>query len=298
MRSRSTRAGVAAIAAVLMIAVASSAWLAHRHAMPSDPLRQQSGLDAVLQLDRGPASDVATERRTRNVEASIVTCMAHSGFAYRPRQTTRAASQGPRPPANVDDARTIGYGLSTELGRARPASDDAADPNAATLKGLSDPARNAWQERLGDPTKGGSCWAAAERHADEALRPILGDLSLLAAAFAREAGADEELGALDRRWARCMAEARFAVADREEVYRLLDGRLAAARTASDAGSPRSYRAEDLARVQALERRLATADARCTAPLANEYRKTVDHLASTVRTAHPAEVARVRDHLDR
>lgn len=277
--ARATLTACALAAALLILAGCSSgatpASPDESGAAPDSGALPTSPLDAFFGGSGGSIATESARRRDVLVEEAIARCMNAQGFEYEP--VDRAATEAQAVRAVEDDpeqfAADFGYGITVPVTGAQDEDvDDAQDPNAAYLAGMSSAERNEYERTLygdvdpesaapaqeTDPAATGCHGAALREVAAQQESAVVDgrDIAAVAEATARLQDAvdhDRRVVAATRDWAACMDAAGLPYADFDDVEQHFLAEAAATATA-----PRSRVLE----IQDDERRTATADLAC------------------------------------
>jgi hypothetical protein len=262
------RAGYAAVAlAVVLVTLIGSAAMSAGPAPPST-------LAAALRLDTPGSGDSLDRRREAAIAARTADCMAALGLVYEPV---------PAPPPRIPDAELDpvawsarwGFGVTTSAAWSpEPAHQD---PNATYAAALPPALRDRYRAALYGDAAGPGCIAVSTDRVlglrARVLAPLRPDLK----ALQRAVEADPAVRAATTTWRRCIVRA-TGIADPERASlgaRLIEGFAARGATPGIA----------LSTLQAEERRVATAVARCESEFS----------AARMRAAVPHETRFVRRH---
>jgi hypothetical protein len=253
-----------------------------------EPEMPPRSLDAALGRPTDPAAALDAERRAEEaVEALTRACMRAAGFAY-----TAFVDLPPIPdPAlgPLEWTERWGFGVSTSVDAAPPPA--TTDPTMERLARLEAQERGRYLAALDGPPHPG-CRPAANQvvrglreRLEGPLRPALDDLRAAIAAHPDAVAADGQ-------WRRCLTAARIDVTDRgRTIPRLiatLAERVARLRVGDRAG---------LRSLQAEERSLAVAAARCEMAYDDALRRVSAPLERRFVEDHASALAAIRRAID-
>jgi hypothetical protein len=270
---------VRAAYAALILGIAGGVWLATAVLPDAAAARPMTVADGLGVEPGGPALD---RRRAEAVAVLIAKCMAGHGLRWTP-----VPEPPPTPPdphlGPVDWARRWGFGVTTTIGRPEPTP--ARDPNLAGVADAGPRVRDVYLRALHGDASSPGCQATASASVyglrDRLLAPLRPALQALDTRIAADPVADRVVAA----WRSCVRPVAVGpTTDRRTLPAALLERFAERSAAIGRGIGGVV---GLAALQADERRVATAVARCE----------VDFTDARAVAAEPHEAAFVDEHRD-